>query len=245
MIATARTQLAAYPGMTFIAAEAVTAASLANGFKVTLRSGEAIEGVKLVLAFGLRDILPHIPGLAERWGRSVLHCPYCHGFEFSGQRLGVLHTGPQSAHQAMLIADWGPTILYLNGSDSPDAAAAAKLVRRGITVEPAPISALEGDGATLSSLILSDGRRAGIDALYLVPRSLPNSTLAEQLGCACDEGPVGPVIRTDAARMTTVPGVYAAGDIARAPHNATWASSDGVTAGTSLHQALVFEALAA
>lgn len=72
-----------------------------------------------MLAFGVSDELPAIPGLAERWGRSVLHCPYCHGYEFSGQRLGVLYVSPASVQQAMLIAEWGQTTLYREVAGSP------------------------------------------------------------------------------------------------------------------------------
>lgn len=245
MIASARAQLERYPSVRFIAGKASGARAIEDGFAVTLDRGEALEATKLVLAFGISDVLPALPGLAERWGKSVLHCPYCHGFEFAGQRPGVLYVAPMSVHQAMLIADWGLTTLYLNGNEAPDAQTRAKLDRRGVAIERSAIAALRGDGHALSSLLLEDGRETGIDALYLAPPSRLNSSIAEQLGCALDDGPFGPVIRTDAAKLTTVPGVYAAGDAARAPHNATWASADGVTAGVSLHQSLVFEPLAA
>ena len=115
----------------------------------------------------------------------------------------------------------------------------------GIEIEPAPLVALTGDGDTLSGVRLVDGRTVGVDALYVAPRSRLNSPLAERLGCALDEGPFGPVIRTDSSKLTTVAGVYAAGDIARAPHSVSWAVADGVTAGVSVHQSLVFASLAA
>jgi thioredoxin reductase len=121
----------------------------------------------------------------------------------------------------------------------------AKLARRGVEIEPAQIEAVRGEATTLSSLTLADGREVPIEAIYLALHSRLYSPLAEQLGCALDDGPFGPVIRTDAAKLTTVPGVYAAGDAARAPHNASWAAADGVAAGVSLHQSLVFEPLAA
>jgi thioredoxin reductase len=111
MLATARSQVAEYPTATFIDGEAVSAATTPHGFSVALATGEVRESARLVLAFGISDELPAIPGLVERWGKSVLHCPYCHGFEFSGQRLGVLNVSPMSIHQAMLIAEWGPTTL--------------------------------------------------------------------------------------------------------------------------------------
>jgi thioredoxin reductase len=116
MLATARSQVAACPTASFVEGKALSAAREPHGFSVKLATGDVLEGAKLVLAFGISDELPAIPGLAERWGTSVLHCPYCHGFEFSGQRLGVLHVSPLSLQQAMLIAEWGPTTLYLNGA---------------------------------------------------------------------------------------------------------------------------------
>lgn len=244
MIAAARAQLQAYPTVRTIAGEAVAARAVDGGFAVTLDEGQTLTAAKLVLAFGISDVLPDLPGLAERWGTSVLHCPYCPGFEYGARALGVLRTMPTSSHQALLIADWGPTTLYLNGGDMLDADTLTRLARRGVGVEPARIVALQGEGQQLSSLLLEDGREP-IDALYLAPSTRLNSPIAEQLGCALDDGPFGPVIRTDAAKLTSVPGVYAAGDAARAPHNASWAAADGVTTGVSLHQALVLEPLAA
>ncbi|MGI8510010.1 MAG: NAD(P)/FAD-dependent oxidoreductase [Gemmatimonadaceae bacterium] len=245
MIATARAQLQAYPTVRTVAGEASTARAIDGGFEVMLAGGEEVTAAKLVLAFGISDELPNLPGISERWGKSVLHCPYCHGFEYGGGRMGVLQMMPTSAHQALLIADWGPTTLYLNGGDMPGADMLAKLTCRGVAIEPSPISALQGDGVGLSSLLLDDGRQSSIDALYLAPRTRLNSPIAEQLGCALDDGPFGPIIRTDAAKLTSVPSVFAAGDAARAPHNASWAAADGVTAGVSLHQSLVFGPLAA
>ncbi len=244
MLAQARAQLAAYRQATFVEGEAVDVRA-GRGFTVTLASGATLDAARLVLAHGITDVLPEIPGLAERWGRSVLHCPYCHGYEFADRKLGVLAVSPLSAHQAMLIAEWGPTTLYLNGGDMPDEETCARLASRGVGIEPAAVAAFVGEGGTLSGLMLGDGRTAAVEALYLAPRSRMNSPLAERLGCALDEGPFGPVIRTDASKLTTVVGVYAAGDIARAPHSVSWAVADGVTAGVSAHQSLVFASLAA
>src|SRR5581483_4474373 len=138
ILATARSQVAAYPSAGFVRNEARSAAAEPDGFSVTLATGEVLASARVVLAFGVSDELPLIPGLAERWGKSVLHCPYCHGYEFSGQRLGVLNISATSIHQAMLIADWGPTTFYLNGGSEPDAASLAQLQNHGVTVEPAP-----------------------------------------------------------------------------------------------------------
>jgi thioredoxin reductase len=240
MLAAARAQVAEYPTVSFINGEAIGASADPDGFTVRLATGEPLQSSRLVLAFGISDELPAIPGLAERWGRSVLHCPYCHGFEFSGRRLGVLHVSPMSLHQAMLIAEWGPTTLFLNGASEPDEAALAQLHKRGVAIERSEVVSLQGEGTDLASVELIDGRRSSLDALYLGPRTRLNSDIANGLRCELEEGPYGPIIRTDPQRLTTVPGVFAAGDITRAVHNVTWASADGVTAGLALHRSLIF-----
>jgi len=240
MLAVARSQVAAYPTTTFIHEEAETATRQADGFSVRLATGEAVEGAALVLAFGISDELPAIPGLAERWGRSVIHCPYCHGYEFSGQRLGVLNVSPMWAHQAMLIPEWGPTTVYLNGGDLPDEKSLAELEQRGVAIEQAPIKALHGRGTDLSEIEFADGRTSRLDALFIGPRNRLNSDIAQQLGCEMEETPLGRIVRTDALKMTTVPNVYAAGDIVRGAHSVAWAVADGVTAGVAVHRSLVF-----
>jgi thioredoxin reductase len=240
VIAAARSQVAAYPTARFVTQAATAAERRDDGFAVTLSDGEVIESARLVLAFGIADELPPLPGIAERWGRSVLHCPYCHGFEFGGQRLGVLYAMPLSAHQAALVAEWGPTTLFLNGATPPDDETLADLARRGVAIEAAPVVALHGDAPALTAIELADGRTLPLDALYIGARTRFNSDIAQQLGCAFDDTPFGSVVRTDESKATTVAGVYAAGDITRGAHSATWAASDGVTAGVAVHRSLVF-----
>lgn len=239
ILAKAREQLAVYPGVTMIAGKAVEGRTFDDGFVVRLSSGEEISARKAILSFGLRDSLEPIDGLQDRWGKSVLHCPYCHGFEFSDRPLGVLARTPMSVHQACLVAEWGPTTLFLNGVElEPESQGA--LARHGVTVEPRKIKRLVGDGFSLSAVEFEDGGQRPVAALYVAPQSSLSSPIAAQLRATIDHGPVGPIIRTDADRMTTVPGLYAAGDIARAPHSVSWSVADGVTAATSVHRALVF-----
>lgn len=236
---TARAQVAAYPTVRITDGRAVTAQPQEGGFSVVLESGEQLKASRLVLAYGISDDLPPLPGLAERWGHSVIHCPYCHGFEFGGQRLGVLYSTSMSLHQAHLVTEWGPTTLYLNGAEL-DPGASAELQARGVRIEPAHLVALHGDGKGLSAIELAGGRMDSLDALFVGPRIRANSDIADQLGCATDEGPLGTIIRTDAMKETSVSGVFAAGDIARSAHSVTWASADGVTAGVAVHRSLVF-----
>lgn len=240
MLATAREKVAAYPSVRFIDSEAMEAEAHDGGFAVRLADGQGLQARKLVLAFGLKDGLPDIPGVEERWGKTVLHCPYCHGFEFLGQPLGVLSVLPHSAHQAQLIPEWGPTTFFLNGGAMPDEETRARLATRQVTIEATPIVGLEGDAPHLQGVRLADGRLVTIAALYLAPRTSFQSPIANQLGCVLEDGPTGPVIKTDPMKRTSVTGVFAAGDITRPMHNATLASADGVMAGGAVHQSLVF-----
>jgi thioredoxin reductase len=239
MLASAREQVAAYPTVQFIDGTAARAVRTDGGFAVTLGNGPVVEGRKLVLAYGISDILPDVPGLGERWGNSVIHCPYCHGYEFSDRQLGVLNIQQRSFHQAQLISEWGPTTFFLNGEPLADDARAV-LAKRGVTVEPTLVKALHGEGRGLSSVELIDGRMVMIEALYIGAPTRHNSTIATDLGCAMEESPAGSVVAVDGMKMTSVPGVYAAGDITRAMHNVTFATADGVMAGVAIHASLVF-----
>ncbi len=242
ILAKARAQVGAYPTVTQISGEVRTARTAGDGFAITLASGEELTAGRLVLAFGLNDVLPDLPGLARHWGKSVIICPYCHGFEFSGRRLGVLGMSPMSAHQAMLLTEWGPVTYFTNGFE-PDALTLGDLQKRGVTLERTGVIAVSG-GDVLTGVELADSRTVGIDALFIGPQSRLNSDIADQLGCAFDEMPFGRIIRTDAMKETTVRGVFAAGDITRGMHSVTFAAADGVMAGTALHRSLAFPAAA-
>jgi thioredoxin reductase len=237
LIAQARQQLLAYPTVRFVAAQAIDATAQGEGFALALDNGERLLGRRLLLATGVRDQLPALPGLAERWGRSVAHCPYCHGYEFERQPLGVLYRMPLSLHQAGLLTEWGPTTLFLDGQTISDEEC-AHLTALGVALEPGRVQALEGEGAALAGVRLAD-KLVAVHGLFLAPTVVMASPLAEQLGCAFDEAPSGPFVRVEMGQ-TSVPGVYAAGDAAQAAHNATLAAAQGVLAGTSLHRAMVF-----
>lgn len=237
----ARQQLLAYPTATLVNARAERA--FANGssdFEITTDAGETFGAARLVLATGVRDILPDVLGLAGQWGKTVLHCPYCHGYEVSGGPLGVLATGPMSLHQAQLIADWGDVTLFGNGQIEPDAEQILALEGKTIRFEPAAVNELREDGAGGLIVELDDGRQARVRAMFTAPRNTMASPLAEQLGCGFTDGFLGPVISVDDRQQTTVPGVYAAGDAARAMHNIAFAVSGGTFAGVCAHQSLVF-----
>lgn len=231
-------QLTAYPTVRIVRGEATGAAQVDGGFTVALHDGREEQAARLVLATGVRDELPPIPGMQERWGKTVLHCPYCHGYEVAGRALGVLANNPLFAHQAGLLPDWGPTTLFTQGIFEPNAEEAEHLVARGVQVERTPVVELLGDAPGLDAVRLADGRIVPLQAIFTASKVHMASPLAEQLGCAFDEGPQGPYIRVGDKKETTVAGVYAAGDAAGPMHNATLASAGGVLAGVGAHQSL-------
>ena len=244
ILADARTQLAAYSNATMLGTTVQAIAGSDGDFVVATTDGGTFGARKLLLAIGVADTLPELPGLAERWGISVLHCPYCHGYEIGGGAIGVLAGNAHAAQHAALIADWGEVTLLLNGRPGLDVADRELLQRRGVRVEAEPVAALDGEGTTLDAAVLQSGRRVPLRALFVASQTHPAGALVASLGCALDTTPLGTVIRTDANKETSVPGVFAAGDAALARSNITLAAADGVSAGVSLHQALIAADLA-
>lgn len=241
ILADARRQVLAYPTAAFRAGEVVDGRSDGAGFVLTLDSGEQIASRRIVIASGITDTLPDITGLAERWGRTVLHCPYCHGFEVADRPLGVLSAGARSVHLGAMLPDWGPTTYFTQGEHEPDPAEAAMLDSRGVTVERSSIVELLGAGSTLEAVRLADGSTVPLAALFVAPLTRPTGDLAERLGCVLTGEPGLRVIEVDGMQQTSVPGVFAAGDVARAMSNATLSSAAGVMAGVATHRSLVFD----
>lgn len=233
----AREQLLAYPTVQWMVQSAVSAETLGNGFAVTTADGMQHSGRRLILAGGVTDELPAIAGLQERWGRSVFHCPYCHGYELGGGPIGVLAASPLAMHHAMMLPDWGPTTLLLNGAFTPDDDQLAQLQRRGVRVEQEAVVAVAGERADIT---LASGRVIEFAGLFTQPRTRMASTLPEELGCAFEDGPLGRFIKVDAMRETSVPGVFACGDASVAAGNVAIAVGDGARTGGAVHHSLIF-----
>ena len=244
ILAEARAQLAAYPNVTQLAGTVRHAEALAGGktvFKALLDDGRVLHGRRLILATGVRDVLPELPGVAERWGQTLLHCPYCHGYEIGGGSIGVLGRLPASAHQASLIADWGDVTLFTAGMPPLDDDTLQLLARRHVRLESVAVTAIEGESPAISGARLADGRLIPLRALFLAAPVQQASGLAQQLGCVLEEGMMGPIVQVDAMKLTSVPGVHAAGDAARAMANLTFARADGVLAAVGAHPGLITE----
>lgn len=231
--------LLAYPEARMVQDRVVAVAGQADDFRVTLATGRVLRARRLVLAYGTRDILPDLPGLAAIWGRTAFQCPYCHGYEMAGRPAALWFAAPGVAEHARFLQQWVPDLtVATDGAPLPEADAAA-LQAAGIAVETARLTAVESDGDALRGLFLADGRRLAVEVLYMVPRNEPACDLAAQLGCRMAEGRQGPIVETSQMQETSVPGVFAAGDLDRPVFGAAFALAEGVMAGTACHRSLV------
>ncbi|MGI2033420.1 NAD(P)/FAD-dependent oxidoreductase [Rhizobium panacihumi] len=233
--ADARAQVMEYKTINWLAGRAEAAERTEKGFAVTL-AGKRHHSRRLLLATGVRDILPEIAGLKERWGKSVFHCPYCHGYELNQGNIGVIAGSALSMHHALMLPDWGLTTLLVNDAFEPDAEQLKSLTARGVTVERSPIREIIGH----ADIVLADGRRLGFAGLFALARYEMASPLAGQLGLQLEENPVGSVIKTDPMKETSMPGVFACGDVARPMASVALAVGDGNLAGAGLHRSLLF-----
>lgn len=234
--ARARAQLLKYPNVEWRDGAVEEAAGKADAFSLRVE-GESVAARRVVLAMGVADELPPVPGLAERWGKSVFHCPYCHGYELNHGRIGVLGVVPMSMHHALMLPDWGSTTFFLNEAFELDADQLSQLKARGVTLERTPVKRISGARADME---LADGRLVSLDGLFTATRTRVSSPLADQLGCAFEDGPLGAFIRTDGMKATSIPGVFACGDAARAAGTVAWAVGDGAMAGAAAHRSLMF-----
>ncbi|MXS18224.1 NAD(P)/FAD-dependent oxidoreductase [Pseudomonas oryzihabitans] len=233
----ARRQLLAYPSVTWHGAFAVAAEKQADVISIATSDGLTFNARRLILASGVTDELPDIPGLAERWGRQVFHCPYCHGYELDKGNIGVLASSPLAIHQALMLPDWGATTLFLNGAFQPDAEQSEKLVQRGVLLEQEQVVSIGGERLEVT---LASGHVITLAGLFVQPRTHLNNPLIKQLGLAVESGPLGDFLTVDQMRETSVAGVFACGDAAVAAGNVAIAVGDGARTGGAAHQSLIF-----
>ena len=239
LLKNARQQLLDYPTVRWLQGEVVHAQSTADGVEVRTADGQVLAARKLLLATGIADQLPELPGLAERWGSTVLHCPYCHGYEVGGGAIGLLGGHPMSAAKATLFADWGNVTFFSQGLPISDEEQAA-MQQRGVQIETTPVVGVQGEQPTWLEVELADGRRIAQRALFVPAMQQMATPLVQQLGCALVESPLGVLVEVDMMKQTSVANVYAAGD-ATTVGNITLAMAEGVRAGIGVHHALVGE----
>lgn len=235
---TALDQLQRYPTFTLREGTAVAAERTSSGFAVELGSGECFEGHRLILATGVTDTLPAIEGMEPLWGRDVLHCPYCHGYEIGGGPIGLLASSPLAMHQALLLPDWGDTTVFREAGVELSQEDLAAIDRRGARLEPRGIVRLVSEDGRLKGAELADGLLVPLKALFVQTKVRPATPLAEMLGAEMADGPQGPFIRVDDWGATSISGLFAAGDAASPMHNGSFASASGVRAGVNAHRSL-------
>jgi thioredoxin reductase len=208
LLAAGRTEIAAY-GVDVIEGSVVGADP---GFSLTLDTGATVAGRRLLIATGMGDHLPDLPGVRERWGRDLLHCPYCHGWEVRDQPLAVLGTSPEAVLHAQLIRQWSDDVVLFQHTLDLTPADRAALDARGIRIVAGDVAGLAVENDHLVGVQLVDGTIVPRTAAFIRPQPLPHADgPATMLGCATDDAGF---ITVDATGRTSVPGVWAAGNAA-------------------------------
>ena len=209
-----------------------------KGFWVLLGDGTRVSARRLLVTTGLRDELPAIPGLAERWARDVLHCPYCHGWEVRDQRLGVLWNGPETIRYAQIVRQWAGDVVLFVPADTLTQAHRPQLVARAIGIVEGDVAELVVEDDHLSAVRMTDGRTVARDAMFVPPRFVPNHDLLTHLGADLDtEGWVA----TRAYGSTSLRGVWVAGNVANPRSQVITAAGEGSAAAIAINTDLVDE----
>jgi thioredoxin reductase len=235
--AQAKAQVLAYPTIQFRNEAAVAAAGTDNDFIITTAAGTVVRARKLLFATGVRDLMPATPGFAESWGISVIHCPYCHGYEYRDQTTGVLANGDTAVEWSHLLRNWTDKLTVLtNGPASISPELLPKLAARGIALEETPVQQLLHHNGYLTHILLADGRQLPISALYAKPAFEQHCALPQELGCALTEAGY---LAVDEMQKTSIPGIYAAGDATTMRRAVTIAVTAGTMAAIMLNHELL------
>lgn len=230
-------QVAQYPTVKFFNGLAVKGSKTENGYEIELASGEKFTASKVIFATGIKDVMPEVEGFAECWGISVIHCPYCHGYEVRHTKTGILGNGDYAFELAKMISNWTNDLtIYTNGKSTLTSEQLAKLQKHSIKVIENDITKLDHTAGHLKSLTFTDGTKAPLTALYSPRPFIQHSTIPESLGCEItDDG----YIRVNAFQETSVDGVYACGDCTTRMRTVANAVAMGTTAGMSVSKKLI------
>ena len=236
LLAIGRDEVKSYGGEIVNGTATDLAAERPSGFCVRLADGQRIRARRLLVTTGLRDELPDIPGLTDRWARDVLHCPYCHGHEVRDRQLGILGGSPAAVRYAQIVRQWTDDLVYFTPPEILTATERAQLAARAIGVVEGTITRLVIDGDVMRGVQMVDGRVVRRDALFVPPRFVPNSHLLVGLGCDVD---LDGWVSADSTGRTSVPGVWAAGNVVDPRAQVITAAGAGSAAAIALNGDLV------
>jgi thioredoxin reductase len=207
-------------------------------FVVTLDTGQVLTARRVLVSTGLTDEVPDIPGLRERWGRDVLHCPYCHGYEVRDEPVGVIGGSDEAVAHAHLVRQWSDDLIYFTNGTTPTAEQVERFAARGIRLVDGEIARLVITADRLSGVELAGGRVVPRTAVFVRPRFVPNAGLLSTLGCTTDAN--GWVV-TDPTGRTSAPGIWAAGNAVNPRAQVITAAGEGSAAAIAINNDLVEE----
>lgn len=238
--ALARQQVRVYETVTFLDAVVTGSIKTNNGFEIQVETGETFRAKKLVFATGIKDLMPDIPGFAACWGISVLHCPYCHGYEVRHQKIGILANGDEGFELAALLSNWTTDLtLFTNGKATFTRPQKEKLLRHKINIAEAQIEGFEHTNGYIEKILFKNGGKEPVKALYARVPFAQHSPLPASLGCELTaEG----YLKTDASQKTSVEGVFACGDNCTRMRTVANAVAMGTTTGLMVNRELIEEA---
>lgn len=242
LYAAGRVELSAYPSVEVRDGEVVAGARDGDEFDLTLGTGERIRARRVLLATGMQYRPPELPGLADAWGGSIFHCPFCHGWEVRDQPLAVLAAGQRGVHSALLLRGWSDDIVLLtNGPAELGEDDLARLAAAGVPVDERTVSEVRSAAGQLESVVFADGTELPRRGMLVGTTLHQRSTLAEQLGAeAAEPGPVAAdAVRVDLFARTTTPGVFAAGDVSAQMPQVAAAVAAGALAAAAIMQTLM------
>ncbi|MEU5464378.1 NAD(P)/FAD-dependent oxidoreductase [Streptomyces althioticus] len=215
----------------------VTDVARGEEFTVALERGGSVRAQRIVVATGLRDEMPDVPGVAERFGRDVLHCPFCHGWEVRDEPFGVLASSPAGVHQALMVSRWSKDVTFFLHEVAEEELSdldLRRLAAAGVDVVPGEVAGLVVEDDRLTGVRMADGTVHARSVVFVAPRPVPQTGLLERLGAEMDETPFGAYPVVDPNGLTSVPGVWAAGNAIGFTEQVVHAASGGYRAATAV-----------
>ena len=235
----AKKEVLKYDTVKFLTDLAVSGTKTDKGFEISTQSGELFLAKKLVFATGLKDKMLKIEGFSECWGITVIHCPYCHGYEVRNKKTGILGNGDYGFEFSRLVSNWTKDLaLFTNGKSMLNVQQAEKLTKHNIPVVENEIDSFQNTNGQIQTITFKDNSKTPITAIYARPQATQHSEIASQLGCELTEQGR---VKVDMSQQTTIPGVYACGDCSNSSRDLAIAVSSGVIAGGTCNKEMILE----